>query len=335
MNQPVPVSMNGLGLTMTAPSPQSSVTSASTRAVTSATAGLTRRMASCAENAPAGEAEARAAAATAAAARTRIAPHRITACCRPLQSALSPARLVIRAPLPLGQEIPRRQVRAQVDEAHRAARALDLGDRRPHLGLAGGARGEEAFEARLGVEQRGAARARFGEHRRHQGAELGLLLGAEPQAVPELEDVQRAGIPVTVGREGEPEAAPLGDDLPEPGLARHGVVAGRRLARMTAVLGPRRRPEGSERPHRTDADDERARHAGSSSHANRARYLASASPARWRSATATRSCSRYCWSVLPPRSIARSAKKLRTSASSVGVARPMTPSHMRRSPCFG
>src|SRR2546421_635871 len=47
MNQPVPVSTNGIGRTVTVPRPQFSVTSPRTSAVTSATAGLASRMASC------------------------------------------------------------------------------------------------------------------------------------------------------------------------------------------------------------------------------------------------------------------------------------------------
>src|SRR3989442_3746947 len=45
-NQPVPVSMNGAGLTSTGPCPQFIVTSARISAVTSATAGFARRIAS-------------------------------------------------------------------------------------------------------------------------------------------------------------------------------------------------------------------------------------------------------------------------------------------------
>src|SRR5262249_30458190 len=56
MNQPVPVSMNGEGFTVTGPLPQFIVISASTRAVTRATAGLAGRMACCADIARAGAA---------------------------------------------------------------------------------------------------------------------------------------------------------------------------------------------------------------------------------------------------------------------------------------
>ena len=71
-SQPVPVSMNGRGLTVTGPCPQSMVTSASTRAVMSATAGLARRMASWADNANDDAGAASAASVTAAPASRRF-----------------------------------------------------------------------------------------------------------------------------------------------------------------------------------------------------------------------------------------------------------------------
>src|SRR6266508_4138564 len=55
-NQPVPVSTNGAGFTVTGPWPQFIVISASTRAVTRATPGLALRIASWIESARAGEA---------------------------------------------------------------------------------------------------------------------------------------------------------------------------------------------------------------------------------------------------------------------------------------
>ena len=55
-NHPVPVSMNGAGFTVTGPRPQFIVISASTRAVTRATAGLASRIASCTDSACAGPA---------------------------------------------------------------------------------------------------------------------------------------------------------------------------------------------------------------------------------------------------------------------------------------
>src|SRR5438309_7095132 len=54
-NQAVPVSMKGLGVTVTGPRPQLIVTSARTSALTSATAGLARRSASWTDRAAAGE----------------------------------------------------------------------------------------------------------------------------------------------------------------------------------------------------------------------------------------------------------------------------------------
>ena len=91
MNHPVPVSMNGAVWIVTGPVPQFMVTSAPTSEVTSTTAGVARRMASCTVSADAGFVAAREAPAIMAPTtnrlmvanlpRSRVAmrlPHRLT-----------------------------------------------------------------------------------------------------------------------------------------------------------------------------------------------------------------------------------------------------------------
>src|SRR5207248_4566124 len=148
-----------------------------------------------------------------------------------------------------------------------------------------------------------------------------LLGGRELQAVLQLEHVQRSRIAVLVGGEGQAEAAAVGDDGVELLLVgvhaavRRVVVAGRvtvaggRVVRGLRGGGARRQDDREagqrRRPHRAQLQ-------------RRASARVSAAPSRSRSATATRSCSRYCSSVLPPSSMRRSWKKRCTSASSSG-----------------
>src|SRR5262249_16740846 len=86
--------------------------------------------------------------------------------------------------------------------------------------------------------------------------------------------------------------------------------------------------EGSRRPLFLQRGEEVAEGSGQRVGAGQRveRRPAKARASRSRKLTATRSCSRYCSSVLPPSPLRLVAKKAGPSASHSGRARPVTPS---------
>src|SRR2546422_7401133 len=174
-----------------------------------------------------------------------------------------PTRLVVGPALLLAEEVARLEMREEVGQAHLAPRALDLAERGPHRGLVGGPLGEEAPELRLGLEQPGALRAGFGKHRVQQLLHLRGLIRRELEAVPELEDVHRAGVAVLVGRERQAEAATLAHDLLELRRARLGDLVPLGTRAPVAVLSPRDGRQRRERD-RHDSAEHLSPHARSS-----------------------------------------------------------------------
>src|SRR5262245_674115 len=213
-SQPVPVSMNGRGFTVTGPWPQLTVTSASTRAVMSTTAGLARRMASCADKANEDAGAASAASVTAAPASRRFMvppPYHGAPPMDRTGRSVSPARGVVEAALLVGEELTRPEMCEQMDQSQSGVRAFDVGHRCAHRRFVRGGGREEGAQAPLRREQTSGRRLRFGEHRVHHPLHRALLVGMEPQPVLELEDVQRAWIAFLVGDEGQPETPTIGD----------------------------------------------------------------------------------------------------------------------------
>src|SRR5215475_3291716 len=175
--------MKGAGLTVTGPSPQSMVTSASTRAVMSATAGLARRIASCTVSAASvdGAPSQITASRTPRSERsmflhgiTECSPCVLTPCPSPSRWAwtrrragrgsLAPARAVVLRPLLGREEVARLEVREQTYESHLGPCVLDVGPgrayRRPVGGPSARAGGEgQGRVERVRVEMSGLARA--------------------------------------------------------------------------------------------------------------------------------------------------------------------------------
>src|SRR5262249_27764392 len=155
-----------------------------------------------------------------------------------------------------------------------------------------------------------------------------LLVGGQREPFFQLEHVHRARIPVLVGRKRHAEAAAVAYDGVELLEAGHGsqMTIGDFTSRVLVSGVLRIRAEGNERQCAREHQRTAHRTPPAGLQVDLDRYLCSATASRWPSTTATCSCSRYCASTLPPNCGFFSAKNRATSASSAGVARPVTPS---------
>jgi len=125
---------------------------------------------------------------------------------------LSPARLLVEAPLFIGQLWADRQVREEMHESNLRARPLHICDAGTDTCLVGYAIGEEPTQPCLGVEEQSTRRARGSEHCRLQGLHPSSLLGRELQAVRQLEHVKRPWKAVLARGKGQTSAQARADD---------------------------------------------------------------------------------------------------------------------------